>query len=369
MILEQPCATPAGRGLAGMSYAELSVGKMLRACQALGWAPAERQAVAERLTRLLEPWGRRPASTVPYRSFLANDGMPVELSFAWNRHGSEVRAYVECLGDPPTLRSCQDAGGALIRRLGREPGVSLSQYLAIEDLFAVPDPGPPFSIWIGAAWERGEQPWYKVFLNPQVRGRQLSTAVVAEAMGRLGLGSAWTAFREHLGRPDFAAPASELGIFCLDLRDPGDARVRVYLRHAGATADTLEHVAACAQVYQPGAFERVCNVLTGHAGPYLGKPPVTTIAFRAGEPVPTSVTLDIPLDPNFPSDAEAQQRVSMAMLTGGIDPAGYLATLHALADRPLTQSSLQSWFAYRPGPLPRMTVYFSTLGESRDTAE
>jgi hypothetical protein len=351
-----------------VSYTDLACAKMRRGCEALGWARGQQQAVISQLAELLEPWGRWPARTAVHRSFLANDGMPIEFSFAWSREGSEARAYVESLADPLTPRSCQEAGVALTRRLAGQPGVSLGQYLTIEDMFITADPRPPFSLWTGAVWEQGKQPWYKVFLNPQVRGARLSSAVVTEAMRRLGLRQAWAAFRDHLGDPDFADPATELAIFCLDLLDPGAARVRVYLRHAGATTGDLEHVAACAQIYYPGAFERACSGITGHTGPYTGKAPVTAIAFRSGEPFPTSVTLDVPLDPNLGDGAVAQERVSAALRTGGIDPAGYLATVDALADRPLTRPARQSWFAYRPGPQPRMTVYFSIGGHGRPTA-
>jgi DMATS type aromatic prenyltransferase len=360
VVIQQPRAIRVRPDLEHLSYAEIACDMMLRACQALGWDQGQRRIVADQLIGLMKPWGSRPMRDVLHRSFLANDEMPVELSFAWSRRGSEARAYFEALGDSPTAWSCQDAGVAVMRRLDGEPGVWLGQYRAVEDLFIVPGPRPPFCIWTGVVWRRGEHPWYKVFLNPQVCGRGQGGAVTAEAMRRLGLERAWAVFCDHLGQPDFADSATELAIFCLDLRDPGDARVRVYIRHAGADARVLDHVAACARNHQPGAIARVWSGATGHSGPCPGKPPITTIAFRSGEPAPAAVTVNIPLDPNLANDAVARERVSAVLRGEGIDPAGYLATVHALTDRPLTQSALQSWFAYRPGPEPRGTVYFST---------
>jgi DMATS type aromatic prenyltransferase len=333
---------------------------MRRACDALGWSQAHQAVVLSQFRELLEPWGSRPIGAAPARSFISNDEMPIELAFAWTRHGNEVRAYFDPLGEAPTAQSRQAAGVALTRRLGSQPGASLQQYLAVEDLFIVPDPSELFAIWTGVLWRPGKSPWFKVFLNPQVHGRERSAAVVEEAMRRLGLDQQWAAFRRHLGNPDFADPASELGIFCLDLRDPADARVRVYVSHAGATAARLEHVAAGAGNYQAGQVARVCRDITGHAGPYLGKPTMTTVAFGSGAPTPTAVTMDIPLDPNFDNDAVVRDRVSAVLRKDGIDPTGYRATVQALADRPLTMSCMQSWFAYRPGPESRTAVYFAT---------
>jgi DMATS type aromatic prenyltransferase len=347
-------------GLADLSYADVGCEKLRRACGALGWDQASQGRVVHQFKRLLEPGGSQPIGKAPFLSFLANDQMPIELSVAWTPYGNEVRAYFESLGAPPTAESCQAAGLALTRRLATEPGVSLEHFMRVADLFLARIPSWPFSIWNGVMWRRGERPWFKVFLNPQIHGRQQSAAVVEEAMRRLGLRQSWASFLDHLGVSDFTGPARELGIFSLDLRDPADARVRIYLRHAGATADDLEHAAACARNQRPGKVRQICRDMTGLAGPYRGKPPVTAVSFRVGEPKPASVTLYIPLDPNFENDDASRARVSAVLWEEGIDPAGYLATLRALADRPLAQSRVQSWLGYLAGIEPRVAVYFAT---------
>jgi len=296
-------------GLADLSYADVGCEKLRRACGALGWDQVSQGDVLHQLRRLLEPGGSQRIGMTPFRSFLANDEMPIELSVAWTPHGDEVRAYFESLGSPPTAESCQTAGIALTRRLATEHGGSLEQFTRVADLFLARIPSSPFLIWNGVTWRRGQRPWFKVFLNPQIHGREQSAAVVEEAMRRLGLQQSWASFLDHLGDSDFMVPARELGIFSLDLRDPADARVRVYVRHADATADELEYVAAAARNHRPGKVRRICHDMNGLPGPYPGKPPVTAVSFRAGEPKPAAATLYIPMATNLDNDGASWPRV------------------------------------------------------------
>jgi hypothetical protein len=90
------------------------------------------------------------------------------------------------------------------------------------------------------------------------------------------------------------------------------------------------------------------------------------VALRAGEPVPASVTIDIPLAPNFADDHSVSRRVVGALYKQGIDASGYLAVLYALADRPLAQTRMQSWFGYLPGTEPRADLSFSIEVEDED---
>lgn len=342
------------------SYAEVACDRLDRVLVALGCGFERRDRMRGQLRRLMMPWGDRAIGSRPeYWSIASNDGMPVEVSVAWDRLGTQVRVYVEPLGDPPGPVSCREAGAAAIRRLAEIPGVCLDPYRAVEELFLTTPPAGGFSVLNAIVWDGACDPWYKVYLNPQARGLSQAGAVLAVAVRRLGVEQGWERIRGHCRGWDLASQASEPALLALDLRDAARGRVKIYLRHAGVTAGQIEAWAGGADDHQPGAVATVCRLVTGHYGPYLGKPPVTSWTLGRGH-TGCSLTVYLPLDPNISDDLTARNRVCAVLREAGLDQEAYLATLSGLARRPLGSISMQTYLGYRPGTLPRASVYYAT---------
>ncbi|MEU5693571.1 tryptophan dimethylallyltransferase family protein [Actinosynnema sp. NPDC020468] len=340
------------------SYADLGCAGLDRALTALEFEPGRRARMVERLRALVSPWGGDPVTGLGgHFSYASSDGAPLELGVAWSRRGVEVRAYYEPLGTPPTPESNQDTSVAATRDLARHPGVVLDDYLQVEDLFLAPRPEGPFSVLDAVLWDEDGTPWFKAYLNPRAHGVDLAGKVLAEAAGRLGIGPAWTVAADRYAR-DHGDRAPTL--FALDLVPRDRARVKVYFTHAGVDAAGIERFAACAAEHEPGSVARLCRELLGTDGPYPGKPPITALVFRPGDPVPRSTVSYFPLCPNVSDDAVAAGRVTALLRATGVDPTSYLAALDALAVGSPATSRVQTYVGYRGGADPRVSVYFAT---------
>ncbi|WP_051385675.1 tryptophan dimethylallyltransferase family protein [Actinokineospora inagensis] len=337
-----------------VSYTRVGCGKLGRALTALAFDPAKRATMVEELRTLLSPWDGGPV-TDPTRhwSYASSDGAPLELSVAWSRRGIEVRVYFEPLGNPPTPEACRDAGAAATRDLARYGDVALADYLAVEDLFLVPRPRPPFSVLDAVMWGQDGKPWFKAYLNPLAQGAERAGDVLTEAMGRLGMGPAWTVAADRYAE-DHADQAPTL--FALDLMR--GARTKVYFPHHGVDAARIERFASCARDHEPGSAAWLCQEIAGTDQP--GKPPITSLVFHRGDPVPVSTVSYVPLCPNVDNDGIAAARVADLMRAVDLNPEPYLATLDALAVGPLATSRVQTYVGYRGGADPRVSVYFAT---------
>lgn len=321
-----------------ISYVEMAEHKLARMFDAVG-ASGERLGEATSLLRdVTLPWG---LGAVPrplrYFSAASNDGAPIELSMGWQLDRTEVRATFEPLGADGSPGERLRAATEVTHLLGRYPGVSLARYHDIEDLFIPRTPLTTFTAIHSVVWQDDEAPWFKVYLNPQALGRDLAGQVVREAMRRLGYADQWELVLRRLAEPELSDLDSEIVYVALDLRDTDDARVKIYLRHAGATPEQLEHLAGAAEEHVAGEVADVCRKLPARLAP---KPPITTFTLLSSAARPQRCTVNLPVSPNMDNDAEGCRAVTEAFRLTGLDPAPCERALAALIRDPETSNTL-----------------------------
>ncbi|MEV1068465.1 tryptophan dimethylallyltransferase family protein [Streptomyces sp. NPDC050263] len=300
------------------------------------------------LREVLHPWAERPVGTrCEPPSFVSADGFPAELSVSWKAGRPEVRILFESLGSDGTPHGCQEAGRELTRRLATRPGTDITQYLGIEDLFLASAPDRyRATLWHSLAWQPGERPRYKVYLNPQVHGLERAYEVMAQAMHRLGLAAAWEPVARRA--EEFARQGHELELMALDL-DGGDAsRVKVYFRHRPMPMAELDTVAALAHRYDPARAARARAVIYGRDSGTVRNEPMTCLAFREGVLGPEEANVYLRLPDNTRTDAEAAVRVARLMELEGLDPLPHAEILRQLtAEQPEGAGQLQELCSYR----------------------
>lgn len=297
---------------------------------------------AEVATSLMGDWADQPVTEFDnHHSFAANDGSPVEFSFAMTRTGVEARMGFEPLDTPARLTEHHFAQ--------RLPG-DTTRLRLIEDLFA--PAGGLFSMFCATAF-RPAGPLFKVYLNPAAGGQPHQT--VGEALHRLGLSEPWAQLDEHLGTGWSDSPHREIAVFALDLDASPEARVKLYLRHTGCEPAEVERAAALAEDHQPDLFTKILTRVYGDST--LTKAPMTCLAFRGSRPQPASATLYCPLDPNVADDAEAATRVLDLLEMSGIAPDRFHALATTISGPDLTRGRRLSWLSYKQPDDPVVTIY------------
>ena len=327
-------------------------------CEALGsrrlHAPAARAFRA-----LSSSWGEHVVGAAPpFPSDVSDDHAPFEFSIALGGPTPELRVLFEVQGGPPSLESNQRAARAFTDDLGAEPGVDLSRYHAIEDLFLPPEPQGVFAVWHAVTLSVDAPPAYKVYLNPQARGPARAAEVIEEALSRLGYGRSWPHLSSVAGRrgPD----ADEIRYFALDLSGSREARVKVYFRHHRASTQDLELSFAAAASHVEGEVTDFCASIAG-PGPYLGRPVGSCFAFLGGQERPAKATLYMPTADHVEHEEEAVARASTWLAKQGLSARIYRAAVEAIARRPLASCDhVQSYVAFRRDvDGPRFTSYLS----------
>ncbi len=323
---------------AGNSYVELAEHKLARMFGAVGASQKRIDEATGLLRDVTCPWG---LADVPrplrYFSAASNDGAPIELSMGWQCDRTEVRATFEPLGADASPSERLRAAEDVTNSLGHYPGVSLARYHEIEDLFIPPAPPTDFVAIYSVVWQDDRAPWFKIYLNPQARGRGRAGHLVREAMRRLGFAEQWELVRQRLAEPALSEMASEIVYLALDLRATDDARVKIYLRHAGATPEQLEHLAGAAEEHVAGEVADVCRKISAKLAP---KPPITTFTLLSSAARPQRCTVNLPVSPNMDNDAEGCRAVTEAFRLTGLDPAPCERTLAALTPNPETSNTL-----------------------------
>lgn len=290
-------------------------------------------------------WADKPVTELA-PSFAANDGSPVEFSFALTRSGTETRMGFESLDTPARLTNHH-----FVRRLRDDLGIDVTRLALIEDLFA--PAGGLFSMFCATAFRAGG-PLFKVYLDPAARGEP--HRAVGEAMHRLGLNAPW----DRLG-----SPHQEIAVFALDLGTAPEARVKLYLRHTGTDPADLERVSALADDHEPDLFTKILTRVYGHPTTDLPKAPMTCLAFRGSSPHPASATLYCPLDPNLAHDAEAAARVLDLLEMSGIAPDPFHTLATTISGPDLTRGHRLSWLSYKQPEDPVVTLYAGLDGSPR----
>jgi hypothetical protein len=333
MLGREPTTGHVGTAIPERSPIDLVVDTWDAMCRSLALSETEFQPISQEVRSLLNSW--KPGTigeASNYKSHISANGFPAELSINWKGASPQVRILFESLGDPPTSRSCRQAGADLTWRIASYPGVSVERYFAIRDLFASHSNDNEGFIWHSLAWTPGHSPDFKVYFNAEAQGRHSTYDLVDEAMGRLDLASQWRRVRERLGRPgqtDLGGP--RLQYFALDLANTPTSRVKVYFRHYSNTPEDLNAIAELATGHDPmnilGAYRQILNGHDPASAEHL-----SCLAFLANHPEPAWSSTYLRL-PGLGHEEEVTRRIAALMRARGIDPAGYLAIMSCLRSR------------------------------------
>jgi DMATS type aromatic prenyltransferase len=339
------------------TYHQIAQAELRELCGALG-LERELPRFEPLLTWMLKGWGEVELPLqAPYASAIGDDHSPFEFSLALAPRDVELRLLVEAQGSPPDSVSNRDAALAFNRRLAAL-GVDFERFERIADLFLPPEPAAPFTLWHAVGLRAGRAAEFKVYLNPQVRGRGEAWHVVSEALGRLGLSGVMPTLRKAASR---AADVDVLAYFSLDLSGAPSSRVKVYFQHLHATAAEIERVFALAPTHQAGDVLGFCRTVAGSTGPFSLKPVCSCFSFVQGNDRPSAATFHFPVAHYVDRDAETLSRVQSFLRAAGIADGAYTRALTSFAPRALSAGSgVQSYASFRRDPDGlRFTAYLS----------
>jgi DMATS type aromatic prenyltransferase len=318
--------------------------------------------IQEIFRTLLSPWGDASIPKSPtWPSDIGGDHSPFEFSLAVGRDQPELRVLVEAQANDPNSAAFWAAGLELTERLNREQGVDTNQFVKVRDLFSPDSLKSSFAIWHAVCLSAGGPPAWKIYLNPQARGRAAAGEVVEEALARLGYPRVWRSLsRNAAGRgPDL----DELKYFSLDLSGAPDARVKIYFAHHQVAASELERSFSPAKNYVSGDATEFCRALLASTGPFRAAPLGSCFSFVGADcDVPSAATLHLPVGRYVQNDALIKERVQDYLEKYGIATAPYLESLAALADRPLDSGAgIQTYVSARRAKLgQRVTLYLAS---------
>jgi len=333
---------------------ELGLGNL---ATALG-RDADMPRIAEIVACLMEGWaGHEIPDVAPRASRIGDDHSPFEYSLAFEPAGVDLRLLIEAQGTPPSAAGNLQAALELNQRLAKRFQAALTRFDAVSELFLEESTGEPFALWHAMGIGPDNQVDFKLYLNPQTRGRALALPLIQHALSRLGFSDAALAcVRRAMPRG-----VDELGYFSLDMSDAAEARVKIYISHPRVTADEIDALFEVCPSHQRGDVIRFCQAMTGRSGVFEAKAPMSCLAFVAGSDVPRSMTLHLPIAHYVENDQVTGERFSALLQENGLDHEAYERGLLAIARRPLSQGpGLQSYASFRrQGESLRLTAYFS----------
>jgi len=344
------------------TFLSFGTDRLERLCRAVEMDD-EAPRLLEAFAQISHPWGRLRIGARPrwYPSILSDDHAPFELSAAFSAGETELQCYWEAQAEEPSLTANMAAGVSTLEALARRHDLPLSRWDAVKELFLPERPCGLYTILFGVTWARRRPPRFKIYLNPYVRGSAVMPALMREAMTRLGFERAWLADVERRARR--GSKLDELMYLCLDMSTDPEARVKVYRRHYQATVAQIGALSTIALDYPPGEAERFYGAAAEQPGPFLSKPPITSLTFRAGDHErPRSVTLEFPISSYVGNDRAASERIKRCFSIYGLDPSRYERAALAIATRPLEQGNgIHAHVTCRwVNGAPRLTVYFAT---------
>ena len=346
-----PCPSP-------VTLASLGAERLARLCDSVGMR-GRTAAVVDLFHRLVAPWGAQALERQPrWPSQVGDDHTPFEFSIAFGK-SPELRIMVEPIGANPSLRSNRDAAIALMDSLALTFDIDTTRFQRVRDLFVPDDQEGAFAIWIAAGFRADKPPEFKIYLNPESRGRARAPAVIEEALGRLGFHAAWSSVAQVLTRR--GPELDELKYFSLDLGRSLQARTKVYARHQMALPVDLERAASAGPSYRAGDIGKFLEMIAPDtAGAFTGRPPFTCYAFLGPDDErPSLVTTHFPVNGYAPHDDAITERVTAALDWLRLPTEPYARAVAAFANRPLASGiGLQSYASYKSDASdPRLTVY------------
>ncbi|MFI8992972.1 tryptophan dimethylallyltransferase family protein [Streptomyces sp. NPDC053542] len=313
------------------------------------------------LRRLLSPWGRRRIAEQPdWHSDVCADGSPIEFSAAFSADCVKVRVLVEAIPDEPNTLAAQESAIELSQGLTRDFGAVDGRLAAVRDLFLPDDRPSGFAVMYAAIFAPTGRPEFKVYLNPSANHAMTGVERTREAMERLGFGKAWKAISAYARR---GFDLDRIVYFGLDLTDGPESRIKVYFRHYDASPADLDARMEITAQHESGLLGDFCRRLTGRAGKLKEQPLVSNLTFTAaGEHVPVSATVYVPLWRYAESDSIMRDRISSVMTDLGLSSACYRKLLNHMARRPLSDGrGIHTYASVRVHHgHPHLTTYWSS---------
>jgi hypothetical protein len=295
-------------------------------------------------------------------SDISDDHSPYEFSLVLRRDSTELRVMSEMIstGNDVSLQRTIQEGRAFSELLAREYGADFTRLEKVRDLFFPSDPQGNFAFWHAAILDpNGKDPSFKLYLNPQVRGKDHAPHLVEEMLCRLGFADAWSTVTKAARR---GPELDEIRYVSLDAHGGDVARVKVYLFHHEATFDDLHHVASFAPGHEPAPLDRFLATIAGGTGLLrAARQAGTCLAFVGGKGTPKTCTVHLPIRAYAGNDEIAHVRIRRALTDLEIPTQPYERALTALARRPLSEGSgLHAWVGLCGGTTkPHVNVYLA----------
>ncbi|MGO1049029.1 tryptophan dimethylallyltransferase family protein [Crossiella sp. CA198] len=348
-------------GMAALSLADDISARTNELCRAVGLSEFTNE-YADLVREMLGPGGNRPLGQPPaWPSDVADDHTPVEFSLAVDHAGRPaVRLLLETQGDRASVRANVCAARALLPRLAERYGFSLAPFEAVADLFLPADPRGSFAWWWSIVLRPAAPPAFKIYFNPEVRGRQAAAGLVAAGLDRLGFGGAFGTLKRRALRP--CGDLDRYSFFSIDLHTQPDPRVKVYLSHHDGDLTQLLRAAGAAREVDEEQVREFTAIAGGNQGRFTGRPLISSLSFLAGDTDRASgFSVYLPVRDYVEDDAVALDRAHALLARHGLDPALLDRALSALARRPLNEGvGLIPHLSLRTGrPHAGLTVYLS----------
>jgi DMATS type aromatic prenyltransferase len=337
--------------------------QLYKLCRVAGIADPQ---VPDALLRdLLGLAGARSVSEAPvWPSNVADDTTPIEFSVALDHERPPtLRILAETFASHPSAVANLRAARQLLDVWADRFEISLDRFRRVQDLFLPADPQGIFSLWYSLVFRPGDAPDFKIYFNPDVRGRECSAELVADGLRRLGLDGAYQTTLSHGVRPGQLGEGDRFAFFALDLNNGPRSRVKVYLSHEAAEERDMVRAAGAVDGISADQITEFCKLIGGDTGPFTGLPLVSSYTFVEGDSDrPSGYSLYIPIRGYVGDDEEARDRVLAMAVRYGFDASVIDRAIEAVARRPLADGvGLIAHASLRLGPdRPGVTVYLSS---------
>jgi hypothetical protein len=296
---------PAGAVAApkAQTLGERALADLLALAGALDVGPAD--VVRDAFAVMAATWADRPIAVAPPWSGLTLDMTPFEASVALAPSGApELRFTVEAQAEPPSPDAYQVAADALTVALA-ERGAATDAYYAIADLYRPTTPDALLAAWHCCVL--GAEPAWKIYVSPEVQGRDRAGAVVAETLDRLG--------HPGVGARLAAGGATDWSLVALDLAAGGAARLKLYERLVSIDAEGL---AGRLALGWPGGMDVVMPFLEILSDGWTDRPEWLVLVYTVTDDDCSRIAFHVPLPPTTPRPALIA-RVGRAVARFGLD--------------------------------------------------
>lgn len=187
-------------------------------------------------------------------------------------------------------------------------------------------------IWHSAVLDADQQYFFKVYLNPQIHGKDAAPALMREALTRLQLPHAWSFIENRLNN---MGERTQLVYFSLDLTPGAHARVKIYLSNVDMTMSEFDLQLQGSSNYIAGNDVKWVRTLTGNENSLDTRIVLNYFSFTADKLEPVSNT-QVPIRWYVVNDAVAIEKAQSLMLDQ--HKAKLCSVMNNMAGRPLEKN-------------------------------